>query len=82
MKTSFHCVSAAGAQTCSGCQGPWWEVVKQHCLQWQQAYDGITLEVPQSLAKEIYLQKEPVAQWVGSHPTKQKVTGSIPGQGT
>ena len=23
-----------------------------------------------------------VAQWVGHHPTKQEVAGSIPGQGT
>lgn len=35
-----------------------WEVVKKRCLQQQEVCDGVTLEVPQSLAREIYLQKE------------------------
>lgn len=33
-------------------------MVKKCCLQQQEVCDGVTLEVPQSLAREIYFQKE------------------------
>lgn len=42
-----------------GVQDPRWEVVKLHYSQWREVCDGVTLEIPQSLAREVCLQKEP-----------------------